>query len=59
MQGDSAEPHNAHNRVYGDGAAFVWFPPERQLVALFIRFETQQTQTDHDGAPANALWQRP
>ena len=59
MQGDGAAPHDAHNRIYGDGAAFAWFPPERQLVALFIRFETQQLLTDQEGDPGNALWRRP
>jgi uncharacterized protein YukJ len=56
MQGDDAA--NAHNRVYGDGAVFAWFPSERQLIALFIRFENQQLVTDQEGRPAAVLWQR-
>ena len=59
MQGDDAAPHNAHNRVYGDGAVFAWFPSERQLIALFIHFEHQQLRTDQEGRPAAALWHRP
>jgi uncharacterized protein YukJ len=59
MQGSSATPHEEQNRVYGDGAGFVWFPAERQLVALFILFAPQELVTDKDGNPANTMWQRP
>jgi uncharacterized protein YukJ len=59
MQGSAATPHDAQNRVYGDGAVFFWFPPERQLAALFIRYDGQSTMTDQNGAAAAALWTRP
>jgi Uncharacterized conserved protein (DUF2278) len=60
MQGWSAQgQHAASNRVYGDGALFIWFPPERELAALFIRFDTQQLVTDQYGVPALDLWRRP
>jgi hypothetical protein len=41
-----------------DGAAFAWFPPERRLAALSIRFESQSLLTDQNGRPKSALWQR-
>lgn len=50
--------HGNRNRVYGDGALFFWFPPERELAALFIAFDTQQRRSDQHGDAAAALWQR-
>jgi uncharacterized protein YukJ len=58
MQGSAQGPHAASNRIYGDGALFIWFPPERELTALFIRFDAQQLITDQYGVPAPNLWQR-
>jgi uncharacterized protein YukJ len=59
MQGSVQPPHAAGNRVYGDGALFIWYPPERELAALFIRFEAQKLDTNQYGAPDQNLWQRP
>lgn len=56
MQGNPPAPHGQANRVYGDGALFAWFPPERQITALFLRFDAQGVITDDHGAPADKMW---
>jgi uncharacterized protein YukJ len=50
MQGNSGS-FAADNRTNGDGALFLRFAGG-VTVALFIRFATQATATDQNGAPA-------
>jgi uncharacterized protein YukJ len=59
MQGAPTDhPFGVQNRVYGDGALFMWFPPERKLAALFTRFQSQEIISDQDGTAAAAMWHR-
>jgi uncharacterized protein YukJ len=52
MQGNSGDFAN-DNRVHGDGALFLSFNGGQEIVALFVRFQTQSITTDDNtGAPA-------
>jgi uncharacterized protein YukJ len=51
MQGNSGSFAN-DNRVHGDGALFICFNNRKEIVALFVRFQTQSIHTDDStGAP--------
>jgi uncharacterized protein YukJ len=51
MQGNSGQ-FASDNRVHGDGALFLSFNNAQEIVALFVRFQTQSLNTDDNtGAP--------
>jgi uncharacterized protein YukJ len=51
MQGNSGQ-FASDNRVNGDGALFLSFNSGQEIVALFVRFQTQSLHTDdRTGAP--------
>lgn len=51
MQGNSGQFAN-DNRTHGDGALFLSFNSGQEIVALFVRFQTQSIHTDdRTGAP--------
>jgi uncharacterized protein YukJ len=51
MQGNSGA-FASDNRVHGDGALFLSFNDGQEIVALFVRFQTQSVTTDDNtGAP--------
>jgi len=51
MQGNSGQ-FASDNRVHGDGALFLSFNSAQEIVALFVRFQTQSLHTDdRTGAP--------
>jgi uncharacterized protein YukJ len=53
MQGNGGQFAN-DNRVHGDGALFLCFNNGQEIVALFVRFQTQSVRTDDTtGAPAD------
>jgi len=37
------------NGIYQDGALFIYYPDEPRWVAMFLRFQSQSTQTDDNG----------
>ncbi|KRQ00989.1 DUF2278 family protein [Bradyrhizobium manausense] len=45
MQGNRGQ-FASDNRVHGDGALFLSFNSGQEIVALFVRFQTQSLQTD-------------
>ncbi|MDN3580905.1 YukJ family protein [Mucilaginibacter flavus] len=48
-QGDEKMKHA--NGVYQDGAFFIHYPDENRWVAMFLRFQSQSTDTDNHGNP--------
>ncbi|MBR0713428.1 DUF2278 family protein [Bradyrhizobium liaoningense] len=51
MQGNSGQ-FAGDNRTHGDGALFLCFGKTAEIVALFVRFQTQSLNTDDNtGAP--------
>jgi uncharacterized protein YukJ len=51
MQGNSGQ-FASDNRTHGDGALFLCFGKTAEIVALFVRFQTQTLNTDDNtGAP--------
>ncbi|WP_084803068.1 DUF2278 family protein [Bradyrhizobium sp. NAS80.1] len=51
MQGNSGQ-FASDNRVHGDGALLLSFNNAQEIVALFVRFQTQSLNTDDNtGAP--------
>jgi uncharacterized protein YukJ len=53
MQGNSGQ-FASDNRVHGDGALFLSFNAGAEIVALFVRFQTQSLNTDDNtGAPTD------
>ncbi len=48
-QGDKLD--KKANGIYQDGALFIYYPDEPRWVAMFLRFQSQSTNTDDQGNP--------
>lgn len=49
MNQGSKPPHDGSNGIYQDGALLIHYPTENRWSAVFLKFESQTTETDDHG----------